>query len=75
MQRTVDHVFMWSYEDCTHVMQGVCFPDGNRTHLRRMKPAEVAVWAVVASDGSKTISVYIENDVRVNTRVCIQISA
>ena len=34
--------------------------EGSRTHLRRMKPAGVMVWAEVATDGSKSPLVFIE---------------
>ena len=37
-----------------------------RTVFRRQKPADVMVWAAVASDGSKGPMVFIEEGVKVN---------
>ena len=37
-----------------------------RTVFRRQKPADVMVWAAVASDGSKETMVFIEEGVKVN---------
>ena len=46
----------------TTTNSGICV----RTRLRRQKPADVMVWAAVASDGSKGTMVFIEEGVKVN---------
>lgn len=85
MQRAVGHVFVWSDEkiftveavtntqnDRLYAHNAGELPEGSRTHFRRMKPAGVMVWAAVASDGSKSPLVFIEEGVRVNTQVYIK---
>lgn len=44
-----------------------------RTVFRRQKPAGVMVWGAVASDGSKGPLVFIEEGVKVNAQVYIQL--
>ena len=78
------HVFIWydekifTVEAVSHIQNDKLYvrdagdlPEGNRTYLRRMKPARVMVWAAVASDGSKSPQVFIEKGVKVNTKVYI----
>ena len=40
-----------------------------RSHLRRQKPASVMVWAAVASDGTKSPLIVIDEGVKVNSQV------
>lgn len=47
-------------------------PEGSRIHLRRMKPAGVYGVAAVASDGSKSLLVFTEEGVKVNTHAYIK---
>lgn len=85
MQRAVDHVFIWSDEkifiveavtntqnDRLYAHDAGDLPEGSRTHFRRMKSAGVMVWVAVASDGSKSPLVFIEEVVKVNTQVYIK---
>ena len=58
--------------DCMYERDIGDLPESSSTHLRLMKPAEVMVWALVASDGSQSLSVLIEDGVKVNTKDCIQ---
>jgi transposase len=84
MWRAVDHVFIWfnekifSLEAVTNTQNDRLYardagdlPEGSRNHFRRMKPAGVMVWAAVASDGSKSPLVFIEEGINVSTRVYI----
>ena len=73
MLHAIDYVFIWSDEKIsTNKHNGRLYardagglPEGSLSHLRRMKSAEVMVWAAVASDVSKFPLVF----VRVNTQV------
>ena len=82
MQRAVDHVFIWfddekifTVEAVTHTRNNKLYardaedlPKDSSTHFCRMKPAGVMVWAAVASDGSSSPSVFIDEGVNVNTQ-------
>lgn len=50
-------------------------PEGSRAHLRRQKPAGVMVWAAVGSDGSTSPLVFIDEGVKINSNVYIQMLA
>ena len=47
-------------------------PEGSRTHFCCQKPAGVMVWAAVASDGTKSPLLFIEEGVKVNSQVYLQ---
>ena len=77
MQRDVGHVFIWSGEkiftveavtntqNCRlYARDAEDLPEGSHTHLRRTNPAEVIVWAVVASDVYKSHLFFIKECVK-----------
>ena len=87
MQRAgVDHVFIWSDEkiftveavtntqnDRLYARDAKDLHEGNRTHLRRMKPAGIMVWTIVAFDESKFSLVFIQEVVKVYIKILTEL--
>ena len=48
-------------------------PDKRKFNFRRQKPASLMVWAAVASDGTKSPLVFIDQGVKVNSVIYIQL--
>ena len=82
MQCTIDNVFIWSNEkiftvDAVTDTQNVkpCardprdLPKGNSSHISLMKPEGVMMWAAVSFDGSKTPSGFINEGVKLNSKL------
>ena len=85
IQSATDKVFIWSDEkmftvqavmnsqnDRVYAANAGDLPEGSRTHFCRQKPAGVMVWAAVASDGTKSPLLFIEEGVKVNSLVYLQ---
>ena len=85
MLQEIQSVLVWSAEkiftvqvvvnsqnDRVYAHRAQHLPEGCRTHFRRQKPAGVMVWAAVASDGSKSPFVFIQEGVKVNSQVYLQ---
>ena len=86
IQSDADKVLVWSDEKIFTVQAVVSsqnhrvyahstqhLPEGCRTHFCRQEPAGVMVWAAVASDGSKSPLVFIQEGVEVNSQVYLQV--
>ena len=82
MERAEGKVFIWSddkmftVEAVTNKQNDTVYAHSSkelsvnaRSHLKRQKPASVMVWAAVASDGSKSPLIVIEEGVKVNSQV------
>ena len=82
MERAAGKVLIWSdekmfaVESVTNNQNDRVYAHGPgdlsinvRSHLIRQKPASVIVWAAVASDGSKSPLVVIDEGVKVNSQV------
>ena len=82
MERAAGKVFIWSDEkmfmveaetnkqnDRVYAKSSKDLSVNTRSHLKRQKPASVMVWAAVASDGSKSPLIVIEEGVKVNSQV------
>lgn len=80
-----DNVFIWSDEkmftvqavtniqnDRVYAADARDLPEGSRAHYCRQKPAGVMVWAAVASNGTKSPLIFIEEGVKVNSQVYIK---
>ena len=61
-----------THNDKLHARDEWDMPGDSRTHLSRVKSARVMVWATVASEGSKSPSVFFEKSGKVNTQVYIK---
>uniref|UniRef100_A0A3P8TI71 Paired domain-containing protein n=1 Tax=Amphiprion percula TaxID=161767 RepID=A0A3P8TI71_AMPPE len=85
IQSATDKVMVWSDEkmftvqavvnsqnDRVYAHSAQHLPEGCRTHFHRQNPAGVMVWAAVASDGSKSPLVFIQEGVKVNSQVYLQ---
>ena len=82
MERAAGKVFIWSDEkmftveavtnkqnDRVYAKSSKDLSVNARSHLKRQKPASVMVWAAVASNGSKSPLIVIEEGVKVNSHV------
>lgn len=85
IKNSTDKVIIWSDEkifsvqatlnsqnDRIYAAHTSDLPEGSRAHFRRQKPAGVMVWAAVSSDGRKSPLIFIEDGVKVNNLVYIQ---
>uniref|UniRef100_A0A3P8WNH7 Tc1-like transposase DDE domain-containing protein n=1 Tax=Cynoglossus semilaevis TaxID=244447 RepID=A0A3P8WNH7_CYNSE len=82
IQSAANKVLVW-YDEKIFTVQAVVnsqndrvcvqhLPEGCRTNFHRQKRAEVMVWVAVASDGSKSPLVLIQEGVKVNSQVYLQ---
>ena len=82
MERATGKVFIWSDEKMfmveaetneqnvrVYAKSSKDLSVNARSHLKRQKPASVMVWAAVASDGSKSPLIVIEEGVKPNSQV------
>ena len=85
MERAGDQDTIWSDEkvltiqavtnqqsDSVHTTNANAVPGGSRVQFRRQKSAGAVVRAAVASDGSKSPLLFVEEGVRVISDVCLQ---
>lgn len=85
MERAGDKVMIWSDENVFTVQavtnqqnDRACaannndLPQGSRMHFRRQKPAGLMVWAAMASDGNKSLLLFVEEGMKVNSGVYLQ---
>lgn len=61
-----------SQNDRVYAHSAQRLPEGYRTNFCRQKPVGVMVWAAVASNGSKSHLVFIQEGVKMNSQVYLQ---